>query len=105
MFLHFNHKKDATPDSDEREGKTLIDKRKTVYIAIMAIFLFCNSYFKTLAASFLTSAQMYPLAQGASILFALLMSSVLLKEKIKPLCITGFAIVFISLLFINVIVF
>ena len=71
----------------------------------MAVFLFCNSYFKALAASHLHAVQMYPLAQGGSILFALLMSSIFLKEKIKPLCIAGLTIVFISLLFINVIVF
>ena len=105
MFLHFTHQREAVPDSGEREVESLIDKKKTIYIAIMAIFLFCNSYFKTLAASLLTSVQMYPLAQGASILFALLMSSIFLKEKIKPLCIAGLTILFISLLFINVIVF
>lgn len=103
--MHFKPKKKASSGTSEQGAASIIDKRKTIYIAIMAVFLFCNSYFKTLAASRLHAVQMYPLAQGASILFALLMSSIFLKEKIKPLCIAGLAILFISLLFINIIVF
>ena len=112
-FLHFKAvlASRVEPSCKSREAEQtqedapLFDKRKTVYIFIMAVFLFCNSYFKTLATARLPAVQVYPLAQGAAIVLALLMSGVFFKEKIKPLCIVGLITLFISLLFINVIVF
>lgn len=83
----------------------LLDKRKACYIAIMALFLFCNSYFKTLASNYLTAVQIYPLAQGTAIIFTLLMSTIFFKEKIKPLCIVGLLVLFTALLLLNVVVF
>lgn len=90
---------------DKQRAVPLHDKRKVIYIAIMAIFLFSHTYFKTLAASRLSAVLMYPLAQGASMVFAVLMSAVFFKEKIKPLCIIGMSLLFVALLFINVFVF
>ena len=109
LYFHFRHVKDCKDTDAKTESETadtpLLDRKKSVYIAIMAIFLFCNSYFKTLAASRLSAIQIYPLAQGGAMLLTLMMSAVFFKEKIKPLCIAGLIVLFISLLFINVIVF
>jgi multidrug transporter EmrE-like cation transporter len=93
----------------EKNEKTIkpaiLDKQKLIYIAVMALFLFCNSYFKTLAAGRLSAVQLYPLSQGAAMILSLLMSAIFFKEKIKPLCIVGMAVLFIGLLFLNVFVF
>lgn len=83
--------------------KRSLDKQTLLYIAIMATFLFCNSYFKTLAATRLSAIQIYPLAQGSALILTLLMSSLFFKEKIKPLCIIGLIIMFTGLIFINIV--
>ena len=85
--------------------EAMLDKRKLVYIGIMAFALFCYSYFKTLAASRLTAVELYSLSQGLSMVFSLIISAVFFKEKIKPLSIVGMMILFAGLLFINVIIF
>ena len=87
------------------EKRSGIDIIKILYIAIMAVFLFANTYFKTLAASILDSVMLYPLSQGLSLLLSLIMSAVFFKEKIKPISITGITVLFVGLLFINVIKF
>ncbi|MBR2646626.1 MAG: EamA family transporter [Clostridia bacterium] len=96
----------ASENSDATSQKTaLMDKRKLLYIAIMALTLFCNTYFKTLSANYLPAVLIYPLAQGSAILLTTLMSTFFFKEKIKPLCIVGLLVLFAGLLFINVLSF
>lgn len=72
-----------------------------IYVAIMSLCLFLNSYFKTLAAGLLPSAVLYPLTQGASLILSSFMSAVLFKEKLTTKCITGIALSFAGLLIIN----
>lgn len=110
VFLCLKEKAPANDCLEEAElsqpqKKTDLDKRKILYIAIMALCLFCHSYFKTLAANRLNSVQLFPLQQGAAIAISLFMAAVFFKEKIKPLCIVGVVILFIGLLFLNVITF
>lgn len=94
------------PDNDASVQKTVsLDKRKTLHIAVMALFLFCNTYFKTLAANYLPAVQIYPLSQGSALILTTLMSAIFFKEKIKPLCIVGLLVLFTGLLFLNVITF
>ena len=81
------------------------DKKKIAFIAVMAICLFCNSFFKTLSAGLLDAVLLYPLCQGLALAFSLLMSTVLFKEKLKPVCIVGICVMFVGMLFINVISF
>ena len=71
------------------------------WILAMAIFLFANSYFKTLATDRLDAVLLYPLNQGCSLILAALMSSVLFKEKLTVKAIIGIAAAFIGLLIIN----
>jgi drug/metabolite transporter (DMT)-like permease len=76
-------------------------KKIFTYILIMAICLFANSYFKTLAAQYLDAINLYPLNQGSAVVLSLLMSSILFKEKITAKCIIGIALSFVALLMIN----
>lgn len=71
------------------------------FVLIMAVCLFANSFFKTVAAQYLDAVQLYPLNQGCSVLLALLMSSVIFKEKITFKCVVGICLSFVALLMIN----
>ena len=73
------------------------------YVAVMAVCLFLNSYFKTAAGRYLDSAQIYPLSQGGSVILSMAMSALLFKERINLRCIVGVALSFAALLLINVI--
>ena len=91
----------------EKKKVTLQSPKKVIlpivgYIAVMAICLFLNSYFKTLAAHYLTAAQIYPLSQGGSVVLSMAMSAVFFKEKINLRCVIGVVLAFIALLLINV---
>lgn len=72
------------------------------YIAVMSICLFVNSYFKTKAAGFLNSAQLYPLNQGLALTLSSIMSATLFHEHMSLKCIIGLAVSFVGLLIINV---
>ncbi len=76
-------------------------KKMMVFIPIMALCLFANSFFKTLAAEYLPAAQMYPLSQGAALILSSIMSAVLFKEKLTAKCIAGLILAFAALLIIN----
>lgn len=71
------------------------------YVLIMAVCLFAHSFFKTLAAGYIDAVQLYPLAQGCSVILALLMSSIIFKEKITVKCVIGICLSFVALLMIN----
>ena len=77
-------------------------KKLLIYIAVMAVMLFVNSYFKTLAAGRLASALLYPLNQGSALILALFMGAAFFKEKITPRCLVGIAMAFAALFIINV---
>ncbi len=74
---------------------------KYAYILIMSVALIANSYFKTKAASYLDSAQLYPLNQGMALILSTLMASVFFKEKMTVKCISGIFIAFIGLIVMN----
>ena len=67
----------------------------------MSLCLYINSYFKTLSAGYISSTQLYPLNQGASVILSLLMSSIFFKEKINGKCILGICLAVIAVLLIN----
>lgn len=71
------------------------------YIAVMAICLFLNSYFKTLAARYLDAAEIYPLSQGGAVILSMAMSALFFKEKINLRCVVGVVLSFVALLLIN----
>lgn len=76
-------------------------KKMFGYICIMSVCLFANSFFKTQAAHYLDSVQLYPLNQGASLLLSTLMSAVLFRERLNSKCIAGILLSFMALLLIN----
>ncbi len=73
-----------------------------VYVAVMSVCLFACSYFKTLAAGFLSSAELYPLAQSGALILSTVMSAVLFHEKLTAKCIIGIFLSFAALIVINV---
>ena len=80
-------------------------KKSYVYIIIMAVALFTTSYFKTLAAKHLSSAELYPLMQGSLLILSAFMSAIFFGEKIKPKCIIGIILTFAGLIMMNVLNF
>lgn len=72
-----------------------------LYVLIMAVCLFANSFFKTLAAQELEAILLYPLNQGCAVVLSLLMSAIIFKEKINSKCIVGICLSFVALLMIN----
>ena len=72
-----------------------------LYVLVMAICLFANSFFKTLAAQELDAILLYPLNQGCAVVLSLLMSAIIFKEKINAKCIIGISLSFVALLMIN----
>lgn len=75
---------------------------KYTYVLIMSVALIISSYFKTKAAAYLGSAQLYPLNQGMALILSTLMASVLFKEKLTLKCVVGIFIAFIGLIVMNV---
>lgn len=85
-----------------QKGEELaVIKSVGLYVCVMSLCLFLNSYFKTLAANILPSAILYPLSQGASLILSSFMSAFLFKERLTAKCITGIAVSFVGLLIIN----
>ncbi len=91
-------------DKEQRAGIsfTAIPGRMLIYIIIMAVCLFMNSFFNTKAAYLLDSAKMYPFEQGASLVLSSLMSAVFFKERLTAKAVIGIVLTFIALLIINV---
>lgn len=75
-------------------------KKFGIYIIIMAVCLFLNSYFKTLAGRGLTAFQIYPVCQGLGMILSAIMAAVCFKEPIKTRSIIGMTLTFVSLMII-----
>ena len=91
-----------SPKKNSSEDKTNINKF-IGYIIVMAIFLFVNSYFKTLAAKHLNAVLLYPLNQACGLILSSLMATFLFKEKMTIKGIVGILTAFAGLLIINLI--
>lgn len=81
------------------DGRNL--KKIFGFILIMAICLFANSYFKTLASRHLSAVLLYPLNQGCALILSAVMAAVLFKEKLTAKAIVGMLTAFAGLLIIN----
>ncbi len=88
------------PKTENTNDKSNI-KKIFGYIFLMALFLFTNSFFKTLAAKHLSAVLLYPLNQGCALILSALMASILFKEKLTIKAIIGIITAFIGLLIIN----
>ncbi len=96
LFLSFAiaDKKENVPN----DGKSL---KVFLVICVMAVCLFANSYFKTMAAKFIPSAVLYPLTSGASIVLSAFMAAIFFKEKITPKCAIGIIIALGAIIIMN----
>lgn len=82
----------------QNDGKSL---KVFLVICVMAMCLFAYSYFKTLAAKFVSAAVLYPLTSGIAIVLSALMAAVFFKEKITPKCIVGIIITLGAIIIMN----
>lgn len=96
-YIVLNHRASQKEEKKESPLKHIIG-----YVLLMSLCLFLNSYFKTLAAAHLDSAQLYPLNQGAALILSSVMAAVFFKEKLTMKAIIGLVIAFVGLLIINV---
>ena len=78
-FFWIYSRKDNTKSFEERKQ---VFGRIFGYIVVMAVCLFANSYFKTRAAMYLDSVQLYPLSHGCALILSSAMSSICFGEKI-----------------------
>jgi drug/metabolite transporter (DMT)-like permease len=88
-------------DRGQKKNEPVLTGRVIAFVVIMAVCLFLNSYFKTLAATGLDSAILYPVNQGAALILSLLMAAIFFKEKITVRCVVGISMAFVALLIIN----
>ena len=70
-------------------------------VAVMAICLFANSFFKTMAAAYLTAGQLYPIYQSADLILSALIAQIFFKEKINLRCAAGLCLVFAAMLLLH----
>ncbi len=70
-------------------------------IFVMSVCLFANSYFMVLAARMLSSAVLFPLSQGSSLILASLMAAFFFGEKPNAKSIAGMVIAFGALIILN----
>ena len=93
-FLVIN--KFAPPQEEKAQIKKILP-----FISVMAVCLFLNSYFKTLAAQYLDAVLLYPLNQGCGMIFSAIMAALFFKEKFTLKAAIGIITAFAGLLIIN----
>lgn len=95
-FLYFVSKKIK---SEKPSFK--MPKKVFLYVLIMSVFLFANSFMQTLAASYLSSAQLFPLTRSLALIFSAIMAALFFNEKITPRCVLGMVLAFLGIFVIN----
>ena len=96
LIFRANEKK-----THELRSPIAVVKPIIIYVAVMAICLYVNSYFKTAAAAHLDAAQIYPLHQGGTLVLAMFMAAIFFDEKITVRSIIGVILSVIALVMIN----
>lgn len=76
-------------------------KKASPYIVIMSVCLFAYSFLKTIAARYLDSSVLYPLAQGSGLVLSTFMSAVFFKERLTKKCVTGVCIAILGMVVLN----
>ena len=94
-------KRAAEAKNDKLRSPVQIIKPIAIYVVIMALCLFLNSYFKTASAQYLSATQIYPINQGGTLVCAMLMSHFLFGEKINLKAVCGIVLCLGALLLIN----
>ena len=89
-------------ETDRERKKINFPVNVYVAILIMALALFSSSYFTTLAAGRLSSAELFPLMQCASIIVSTFMSAIFFTEKVKPILLVGLVFAFLGAVVMNI---
>lgn len=79
----------------------LYDKQHMGIYFAMSLFLYINSFTKTMAAAFLPAAQIYPVLQGANLIFSALMAHFLFREKMNLKGFLGIITAFAGLMILH----
>ena len=90
-----------TPVTAEEKSEVKAPRSLYVYVGIMALCLFLNTYFKTLAAGLLSAITLYPMSQGLSLIFSSLMAVFLFRERMTLRAVFGLILAFAALICIN----
>ena len=90
-----------TPVTAEETSEAKAPRSLYVYVGIMALCLFLNTYFKTLAAELLSAITLYPMSQGLSLIFSSLMAVFLFRERMTLRAVFGLILAFAALICIN----
>lgn len=90
----------TSKEKNDGENKKALGKI-SLYVSIMSVCLFLNSFFKTMAAITVPSAILYPCVQGIALILSVAMAVVFFKEKLTLKCIVGTTMIFAGLLIIN----
>ena len=89
------------PAGGEAEAEVKAPRSLYVYVGIMALCLFLNTYFKTRAAGTLSAVTLYPMSQGLSLIFSSLMAVFLFRERMTLRAVLGLILAFAALICIN----
>ena len=90
-----------TPVTAKEKSEAKAPRSLYVYVGIMALCLFLNTYFKTLAAGLLSAITLYPMSQGLSLIFSSLMAVFLFRERMTLRAVFGLILAFAALICIN----
>lgn len=98
LFFAYLFSKDS---KESKENIKNINSKGMLYIILMSICLFLNSFFKTLASRDLDMTLVAPLSQGAALILITVMSAIFFGEKIKPRCVVGVILAITGLMIMN----
>ncbi len=90
-----------TKKHDKGEAQLALSTKATVYVLITSVCMFLNSYFQTIAATYLSSTELFPLTKGFALILSTIMAGILFKEKVNLKCIMGVILAFAGILIIN----
>lgn len=86
----------------KENGISLYDFKHIFICILISIGLYLNTYSKTFAAGYLSTAEIYPVLQGANLIASAVLAQILLKEKINKKSIIGTSCAFIGLVVMHV---
>ena len=102
MMIFKGIKKHSVPQNELAEPQEKLQLAKILpYISVMALCLFFNTYFKTLATQSLDAIIVFPISQIGSMMLASIMAHFIFKEKLNLKGIIGIIIALGALLIIN----
>lgn len=78
-------------------------KKLWIYLILIALFLFFNTYLTTLTNTYINNTVLiYPLKFGSNLILSAIMAATIFKEKINIQSVLGMILITTSIIFINV---